>query len=133
LDGIKIRTAPLNQPNGATGYLVERGGKSVVCITDTEHVPGKPDQNIFCLIEATDLVIYDSTYAEDAFSKEIGWGHLTCNEGICLCWAAEAKQLTIFHHDPEYTDDVMGRIAIEPKALWDKSFVCSEGIDITFK
>src|SRR6185312_14903016 len=40
--GIKITTAPLNHPNGATGYRIECGGKSLVYVTYTEHVTCKP-------------------------------------------------------------------------------------------
>ena len=39
--GIKIRTAPLNHPNGAIGYRIEYGGRAICYVTDTEHVPGK--------------------------------------------------------------------------------------------
>jgi hypothetical protein len=38
---IKVRTAPLNHPDGATGYRLEYRGKSVCYITDTEHLIGK--------------------------------------------------------------------------------------------
>ncbi|MDA0306851.1 MAG: MBL fold metallo-hydrolase [Proteobacteria bacterium] len=64
-DDVKIRTAPLNHPNGATGYRIEHAGKAAVYITDTEHVPGSPDQNILGLIDGADVVIYDSTYTEE--------------------------------------------------------------------
>ena len=129
-DGVNIKTAPLNHPNGATGYRVEHGGKSVVYVTDTEHVPGKPDQNILGLIEGADLVIYDSTYTEEEFPEKIGWGHSTWNEGVRLCQAANVKRLAIFHHDPEHTDDVMDRIAVESKAAWDGTFICREGMNV---
>ncbi len=127
---VTVKTAPLNHPNGATGYRVEYGGKSAVYVTDTEHVPGQPDQNILGLIEGADLVIYDSTYTEEEFPEKIGWGHSTWNEGVRLCQAANVKQLAIFHHDPEHTDDVMDAIAAESKKVWDRSFVCREGMDI---
>src|SRR6476660_6177690 len=38
---IQMRTAPLNHPNGATGYRIEHGGKSICYITDTEHRLGE--------------------------------------------------------------------------------------------
>ena len=72
--GVVIRTAPLNHPNGATGYRIEHGGRSVCYITDTEHVPDKPDQNILGLIEGADLVVYDSTYTDEEFVGKVGWG-----------------------------------------------------------
>src|SRR5918999_97703 len=37
---IAVRTATLNHPDGATGYRVEFGGRSLCYLTDTEHVPG---------------------------------------------------------------------------------------------
>lgn len=130
-DDVKIRTTPLNHPNGATGYRVEHGGKSVVYITDTEHVPDQPDQNILGLIEGADMVIYDSTYTEEEFPEKIGWGHSTWNEGMRLCKAANVKQLAIFHHDPDHTDDIMDKIAEQSKAEWDQSFITREGMELT--
>ena len=65
------------------------------------------------LIEGSDLVIYDSTYTEEEFPAKVGWGHSTWQEAVRLCKAANVKQLAIFHHDPEHTDDVMDKIAEE--------------------
>jgi len=127
---VKVSTAPLNHPNGSTGYRINHKGKSVVYVTDTEHIPGKPDQNILGLIEGADLVIYDSTYTEQEFPEKIGWGHSTWNEGVNLCKAASVKQLAIFHHDPDHTDDIMDQINDEAKAVWDGAFVCREGQEI---
>ena len=129
-DDVNIRTAPLNHPNGATGYRVEYGGKSVVYVTDTEHVPGQLDQNILGLIEGADVLIYDSTYTEEEFPGKIGWGHSTWNEGMRLCQAGSVKQLAIFHHDPDHTDDVMDKIEVEAKAAWDGAFVTREGMEL---
>lgn len=70
---VKVRTALLNHPNDATGYRIEYGGKSVCLITDTEHIPGQPDQNILGLIEGADSVVYDSTYTEEEFPDKVGW------------------------------------------------------------
>ena len=54
---ITVRTAPLNHPNDATAYRIDYNGHSAVYVTDTEHVPGKLDQNILDIIEGADLVI----------------------------------------------------------------------------
>ncbi len=127
---VKIKTAPLNHPNGATAYRVEHKGKSVVYVTDTEHIPGKPDQNILALIEGADMVIYDSTYTEAEFPEKIGWGHSTWNEGMRLCQAANVKKLAIFHHDPEHTDDFMDRVAEEAREAWSGNFIARENMEI---
>ncbi|GGF51339.1 MBL fold metallo-hydrolase [Terasakiella brassicae] len=125
-DQIKIVTAPLHHPNGATGYRIEFDGKSVCYVTDTEHIIGKPDQNILKLIEGADLVIYDSTYSDETFESKIGWGHSTWQEGIRLCRAAQVKKLAIFHHDPEHTDDIMHEVEEAAKAEWSSCFVAKE-------
>ena len=41
--GVVLRTAPLNHPNGATGYRIEHAGRSVCYVTDTEHREGALD------------------------------------------------------------------------------------------
>jgi phosphoribosyl 1,2-cyclic phosphodiesterase len=128
--GVDIQTAALNHPNGATAYRVNHNGNSVVYVTDTEHVPGKPDQNILALIEGADLVIYDSTYTEEEFPAKVGWGHSTWVEGMNLCRAANVKRLAIFHHDPDHNDEFMDNLAIEAADAWEGNFVSREGMEI---
>jgi phosphoribosyl 1,2-cyclic phosphodiesterase len=127
---VMVSTTRLNHPNGATGYRLEAEGKVVCYITDTEHVPGKPDQNILNLIRDADLMIYDSTYTDDEFTKKVGWGHSTWQEGVRLCRAANVKQLAIFHHDPDHTDEFMDRVDDDARHAWDKAFAAREGMVI---
>lgn len=129
-DGVLVKTAPLNHPNGATGYRIEYEGKAVCYVTDTEHVVGEPDQNVLDLIEGADLVIYDSTYSDETFEAKIGWGHSTWQEGIRLCQAANVKKLAIFHHDPEHTDTMMRDVEEKAKALWPDCFVAKDFMEV---
>ena len=128
--GVRLRTAALNHPNGATGYRIEHAGKSVCYITDTEHVPGQPNEGILRLIEGADLVIYDSTYTEAEFADHIGWGHSTWNEGMRLCQMAGARQLATFHHDPDHEDGAMDRIEADAQAAWSTIVVTRECMTI---
>ena len=75
---VAVRTAPLNHPDGATGYRIEYAGRSLCYLTDTEHVPGAPDRNILELIAGADLVIYDSTYTDAEYDtlRRLGPLHL---------------------------------------------------------
>ncbi|BAE51140.1 MBL fold metallo-hydrolase [Paramagnetospirillum magneticum] len=130
-DGVTLRTAPLRHPNGACGYRLETGGVVVAYITDTEHVPGTPDENVLFLMRGADLVIYDCTYTDDQFPTKIGWGHSTWQEGIRLARAAGAKRLAIFHHDPEHTDDIMAGIEAEAVRSWTGVVVARDGMEIT--
>jgi phosphoribosyl 1,2-cyclic phosphodiesterase len=127
---VRIATRPLNHPNGATGYCIEHGGRSAVYITDTEHVPGKDDENVLALIAGADLVIYDSTYTDAEFPNRIGWGHSTWTEGMRLCRKAGTKRLAIFHHDPDHDDNFMDRLAAEAAKAWDGNFVSRDGMEV---
>ena len=126
-DGIKVRTARLNHPNGATGYRVCYQGKSICYVTDTEHTPGTPDQNILGLIEGADIVIYDSTYNDAEFPTYVGWGHSTWQEGMRLAEAANVGRLVIFHHEPGRSDDALDAVAIEAKEMFAGAEVAREG------
>jgi phosphoribosyl 1,2-cyclic phosphodiesterase len=125
--GVRVRTTMLNHPNRATGYRVEVGGKSLCYVTDTEHVPGTPDENVLALIAGADLVIYDSTYTDDEFAAHVGWGHSTWQEGIRLVDRAGAKRLAIFHHDPSHDDAFMDRVAAAAAAARPGTIVAREG------
>jgi phosphoribosyl 1,2-cyclic phosphodiesterase len=127
-DEVTIRTTPLNHPNGATGYRIEHGGKSMCYVTDTEHVVGSPDQNILSLIEGSDLVIYDCTYTDKEFPGRVGWGHSTWQEGARLCQEAGAKTLAIFHHDPDHEDGFMEQVETEARQLWSGAIVARENM-----
>jgi phosphoribosyl 1,2-cyclic phosphodiesterase len=130
LGDVRIHTAPLNHPNGATGYRLEYGGKALCYVTDTEHVIGSPDQNILALIEGADLVIYDSTYTDDEFPDKVGWGHSTWQEAVRLCRSANAERLAIFHHDPSHEDGFMAVVEESARKTWESAFVCREGMRV---
>ncbi len=126
--GVTLHTAPLNHPQGATGYRVEFGGKSICYITDTEHQPGEPDRNILGLIEGADVVIYDSTYTDEEFPTHVTWGHSTWREGVRLCDAANVGQFVVFHHDPDHDDSFMDGIAEDVERVRPGSVVAREGM-----
>ncbi len=125
--GVRVRTAPLNHPQGATAYRVEFGGKSICYLTDTEHVPDAPDENILGLIDGADVVIYDSTYTDEEFPAHVNWGHSTWQEGVRLCDAAGAKTFVVFHHDPDHDDEFMDQVAADVEKMRPGSVVAREG------
>jgi len=126
--GVRARTAPLNHPNGATAYRIEHAGRSVCYVTDTEHVPGRPDENVLGLIAGADVVIYDSTYTDAELPAKVGWGHSTWQEGVRLVRRAGAKRLVVFHHDPDHEDDDMTAIERELAGESDDAVVAREGL-----
>ncbi|MCX7961695.1 MAG: MBL fold metallo-hydrolase [Burkholderiales bacterium] len=131
-DGIRLRTAPLNHPDGATGYRVEYGGRALCYVTDTEHVPGAPDRNVLGLIAGADLVIYDCTYTDEEYAEGevVGWGHSTWQEAVRLCRAAGARRLAIFHHEPDRSDEALDAIGAQAAAEFAGALVAREGMTL---
>jgi phosphoribosyl 1,2-cyclic phosphodiesterase len=133
LGPVTVRTAPLKHPQGATGYRIEHGGRAVCYVTDTEHSPALgPDPVIVDLVRGADAMIYDCSYTDETFSRFVGWGHSTWQEGARIADAAGVGQLVIFHHDPEHDDDKMDAIGEQAMALRPGTLVAREGMSLTF-
>jgi phosphoribosyl 1,2-cyclic phosphodiesterase len=128
--GVMLKTAPLNHPGGCTGYRLDVGDKVIAYVTDTEHKSGTLDRNVLDLIEGADLLIYDANYTDDEFSKHIGWGHSTWQEGVRLADAANVDTLVLFHHDPQHDDEILDRIGAEVDARRPGTIVGREGLEI---
>lgn len=111
-----MRTVPLNHPQGATGYRVDHGGKSICYITDTEQRDGGLDKGIIALCRDADIMIYDSSYTDAEYPRYKGWGHSTWQEGMRVADAAGVGTLVIFHHDPSHDDAFMDGVAREAAA-----------------
>jgi len=127
--GIVVRTAALNHPDGATGYRIEYGGKSLCYVTDTEHVPGIADRAVLALIAGADIMIYDCMYTDEEYAKSyVGWGHSTWQEAVRLCKSAGVKKLVVFHHDPDHDDDRLDAIGREVEAAMPGAVMAREGL-----
>lgn len=129
--GVRIHTAALNHPDGATGYRIDYHGHSVAYVTDTEHVPGQPDRNILNLVDGADLLLYDSTYTDEEWGQRVGWGHSTWREAVRIARAGHVKRLCLFHHDPDHDDRTMQGIETAAQAELPGTFAAREGTTVT--
>ena len=128
--GVRVRTASLNHPGGATGYRIEHGGRSVAYVTDVEIGNGSIDQELLRLAQGVDLLILDATYTDDELPSHIGWGHSSWQQGIKLANEAAVGRLCLFHHDPEHDDRFMDAIAKAAVAARPGTLVASEGLHL---
>lgn len=89
------------------GYRFERGGRSVVYSTDSEHKLHDTAQTegFVEFFRAADVVIFDAMYSlADAISVKEDWGHSSNIVGVELCQMAGARHLVMFHHEPVFDD-----------------------------
>lgn len=128
--GIRIKTAPLNHPDRATGYRLDYKGNTVCYITDTEHREERVDRQLLDLIDGADFFVYDSTYTDEEYQRFKGFGHSTWQEGVRLAEMANVKKLIIFHHDPEHDDDFMDKVAREAEDARPGTLVARESMTL---
>ncbi len=128
--GITLRTAMLNHPDGAIGYRIECGGKVLAYLTDTELPDGNIDPGILSLARGADLMIFDSTYTQREIASRRGWGHSTWQDGIRLAEAAGVRTFCLFHHDPGHDDDFLDDLGRQAVAARPGTIVAHEGAAI---
>ncbi|MCF2523638.1 MBL fold metallo-hydrolase [Bradyrhizobium sp. G127] len=128
--GIKVTSAALNHPGGATGYRVEFGGRAMAYITDTELSADEIDPALLALARDASIVIIDTTYTDEELPEHVGWGHSSWQQAVRLANEAGVGKLYLFHHDPEHDDDEMDRIAEAAAKARPGTVVAREGLSI---
>ncbi|MCA9647895.1 MAG: MBL fold metallo-hydrolase [Polyangiaceae bacterium] len=105
----------LNHPGGAQGFrIVDDDGSSVCYLTDNELAA--PTGAVISLDELArfaadaDLLIHDSQYIKSDMPAKVGWGHSVVDDVLELGKLARPKRLSLFHHDPDRTDDALDAI-----------------------
>ena len=113
-DNVTVFSNPHPHPNGALGYRLEIGERSVVFITDIEHSKGNLVESVVELSQGADILIHDSHFTPEDLPEHKTWGHSSWEECTALANQAGVKQLYLFHFSPNYSDDDI--YAIEKRA-----------------
>lgn len=119
INGVLVSSFALNHPGGCVGYSFASDGRKIVYMTDNELEiqPGdvfpdlddtgplrKMPEDLVAAASGADLLIIDSQYDEKAYQARLKWGHSSCFSTTDLAIQAKVKNLALFHHDPEDTD-----------------------------
>jgi ribonuclease BN (tRNA processing enzyme) len=59
-----------------------------------------------------------------------GWGHSHWREAVNVVMESGAKELVLFHHDPDHTDTVIDKVVKEARNLYPKVRAAAEGMEI---
>jgi len=153
INGVRVRTFRLNHPGGCDGLVFEKDGKKIVYAPDheLEIAPGEkcPDPlsegplrrmhaPLLDVVRDADLLILDGQYDDSQYESRKGWGHSSCFSAVDLAIQAGVKNLALFHHDPESTDqDLDLKVsACYQRAEKHKSdltlFAAREGVEMKF-
>ena len=128
LHDVTVRAFPVHHPQGASGFRLEAGGKSVVYVPDREAAGNAELHKVLRkYAEGADLLIHDSQYTPEEYGLHRGWGHSTWAEAVEIAQEANVKQLILFHHDPDHDDARLTQIEQLALARFDRACMAREG------
>lgn len=128
-----VQSMWLNHPQGCLGFRIETKDQVVVYATDNE--PGHPvfDKNVRQLAEGADVLIYDAQYLPEEYeAQKRGWGHSHWREAVNIVMESGAKELVLFHHDPDHDDKMVDSVVQKAREHYPKVRAASEGLVIEF-
>ena len=158
--GAHVRTMYVNHPGFTVGYRLEYKGKSLVYISDNEPfdrevagrttnfekvvqdkylaLKGDPNQRIFDFARNADILIHDCTYTPEEYVDKVGWGHSHYLFTLKVAAEANARDLVLFHHEPNRSDEALDDIVLKcRKEIKTKNFkfectAAREGLELTW-
>ncbi|HZR58330.1 MAG TPA: MBL fold metallo-hydrolase [Terriglobales bacterium] len=131
IEDIVVETKWLNHPQGCLGFRLET--KDGVFVYATDNEPGSPvfDANVRKLAEGADVLIYDAQYLPEEYAaRRRGWGHSHWREAVKVVMESGAKELVLYHHDPEHDDACIDGVLREARNHFAKVRAAAEGMEI---
>jgi len=131
-DRVSVEAQWLNHPQGCMGFRLETSEGTIVYATDNE--PGDPifDKNVRKLAAGADVLIYDAQYLPEEYeANRRGWGHSHWREAINIVMESGAKELVLFHHDPDHDDACIDKVVQQARNYYPKVRAAAEGMEMT--
>ena len=123
-------------PGGVYVYRITWRGRSVVYATDTEGYVGT-DRRLVQFAKSAEVLIHDAQYLESHYRGQLagfpstqGYGHSTAVMACEVAVASAVGQLILFHHDPSYSDAVIGGMEASAQKMFETAQAAYEGLEI---
>jgi len=130
LGDVTLQTLWLNHPQGCMGFRMETKEGVFVYATDNEPGDALFDKNVRKLAAGADVLIYDAQYLPQEYERKRGWGHSHWREAINVVTESGAKDLILFHHDPDHDDACIDKVVKEARDYYPRLRAASEGMQI---
>ena len=109
-DGVTLNAELVLHPGPTLGFRLETGRSSLAYLPDHEPalvgIEGRSLDWISAgaIARGADIVLHDAQYLEEEYDAKIGWGHSSVDHAVAFWRAVDARQLVLFHHDPDRSD-----------------------------
>jgi phosphoribosyl 1,2-cyclic phosphodiesterase len=133
---VQVQTKTMNHPIRVLAYKVSQKGTSAIYTGDNEpyydvladrgsgtetgihrrsEFIDECNQRVVDFCKDVDLLVADSQYTDDEYTKKRGWGHSSIGQVVALAQASGAKTLALFHHEPTHDDLLLAEIEKDAK------------------
>ncbi|HMP83791.1 MAG TPA: response regulator [Verrucomicrobiota bacterium] len=75
------------------------------------------EQKMIEFLRDVDALILDAQYDLEEYEQHVGWGHGCVNDAVALAMKANAKNLFLFHHDPDHDDAKVDAMLAHARSL----------------
>jgi phosphoribosyl 1,2-cyclic phosphodiesterase len=134
--GFTVRACEIPHKGGRTlGYRVSDGHSVAAYVTD--HCPtalgpgpdgwGEYHAAAVDLAAGADVLVHDAQLLAEEVAAEAAFGHAAADYPVALAKRAGARQVVLFHHRPDRTDDALDRLAQRFAAAAVPVMVAAEG------
>jgi len=135
--GFTVLAAEIPHKGGRTiGYRVSDGRSVAAYVTD--HCPtalgpgpdgwGEYHAAAVELAAGADVLVHDAQLLAEEVAAEAAFGHAAADYAVALAKHAGARQVVLFHHRPDRTDDALDRVAQRFAAAPVPVMVAAEGL-----
>jgi phosphoribosyl 1,2-cyclic phosphodiesterase len=108
----KIRVRRVPHVGTTLGFRIEADGASLAYVSDHQAPADRRtvDASVLELCDGADLLIHDAQYTDEEFGAKSTWGHSTIGYAVHVAAEAGARHLSLYHHDPDHTDEILDRL-----------------------
>lgn len=110
IEDISVEVLKINACTEAMGYRLTWQDRTIVYATDTPTEP--VSQEFLQFVDSADLLIYDGTYADLTYLKDIELKSALqpWEIGAEIAQSADVKELVLLHHSPIQSDRTLDKI-----------------------
>lgn len=124
-----------NHPGTTLGYVLETKGRKLVYCPDSELYGESAtalqdyDERLGRICSGADLLIHDGRYTSEDYRTLRNNGHSSFKSAVDFAGRHGIKRLVLFHHDSQYSDADLDRLAGEAARLVsEKSYPLQVGL-----
>lgn len=127
--GVEFLRSAAHPKGGVYVFRISYRQKRLVYATDVEG-----DPRLIDFARNADVLIHDAQYTAAEYTNaerpKQGFGHSTIEMACKAAQAANVKQLILFHHDPQHTDQDLDRMENHARSLFQGARAAREDMEI---